>query len=114
MGAMRIRRVGVVVGMVVAVVAARPVVAVDGEHLFVHRCGFCHTYRGLGHRQIGPDLSASGALMGAERLRQYIEAPRSVDPRSRMPAVRSLRPAELAALVRFLAGERLAAGPRER
>ena len=96
------KRVVVGVGMVIAVVAARPVSAVDGERLFVHRCGFCHTFRTLGHRQIGPDLSEIGTRMAPEAIRQYIEGPRSVDARSRMPASRGLRPQELEAVVRLL------------
>jgi len=102
------RRIVVGVGMVIAVVAARPVSAVDGERLFVHRCGFCHTFGDLGHRQIGPDLTEIGARMAPEAIRQYIEGPRSVDARSRMPASRGLRPLELEAVVRLLRSERVA------
>ncbi len=102
------RRVVVAVGIVFVVVASRPVWAVDGERLFVHRCGFCHTFRTLGHRQIGPDLTDVGSRMEPEAIRQYIEGPRSVDARSRMPASRGLRPLELEAVVRLLSSERVA------
>jgi len=95
-------------GIVVAMAVARPAPAADGERLFVHRCGFCHTFRALGHRQIGPDLTEIGARMAPGAIRRYIQGPRSVDARSRMPASRGLRPQELEAVVRFLSSERVA------
>ncbi len=87
---------------------ARPASAQEGERLFVHRCGFCHSFHDLGRRQIGPDLTRLRARMSPDEIRRYIEGPRSVDPRSRMPASRGLRPTELESLVRLLSGERLA------
>jgi len=102
------KRVVAGVVLVVAFVAPRPVWAVDGERLFAHRCGFCHTFRTLGHRQIGPDLTEIGTRMGPEAIRQYIEGPRTVDATSRMPASRGLRPLELEAVVRLLSSEHVA------
>jgi len=95
----------VVVAIVVAAGVARPAAAVDGARLFERRCGFCHTFGRLGHRQIGPDLSDLSVRMPPEVIRQYIEQPRAVDPKSRMPAARSLQSAELDAVVRLLGGD---------
>lgn len=114
MGVVRMVRVVVAVGMAVAAVAAQSAWAADGEYLFAHRCGFCHTFRTLGHRQIGPDLTEISTRMEAATIRRYIEAPRSVDAQSRMPASRGLRPGELEAVVCFLVGERIAAIDRRR
>jgi len=108
MGVAQMKRVVAGVVLVVGLVAPRPVGAVDGKRLFVHRCGFCHTFRGLGHRQIGPDLTKIGARMTPEAIRRYIEGPRAVDATSRMPASRGLRPLELEAVVRLLSSERIA------
>jgi len=97
-------RVAGVVGLAIwAVVATSPgAEALDGRGLFLHKCGFCHQFRDLGKRQIGPDLTQPVSAMDPQQIATYIRAPRAVDPGSRMPGQRGLSDRQVDAIVQFL------------
>jgi len=97
-------RVAGVVGLVIwaAVVTSAGAAALDGQGLFLRKCGFCHQFHGLGKAQIGPDLTQPVTGMDPRQIATYIRAPRAVDPRSRMPSQRGLSDRQVETIVQFL------------
>jgi len=97
-------RVAGVVGLVIwaLLVTSAGAAALDGQGLFLRKCGFCHQFHGLGKQQIGPDLSQSVTAMDPRQIATYIRAPRAVDPRSRMPGQRGLSDRQVQIIVEFL------------
>lgn len=63
-------------------------------------CLTCHSLLGKGGR-MGPPLQSTAAWSDAERMRQYIKDPKSVNPKSIMPRSR-VTDAELDAVVEYL------------
>jgi len=97
-------RVTGVVGLAIwaLLVTSAGAAALDGQRLFLRKCGFCHQFRGLGKAQIGPDLTEPVTGMAPGKIATYIRAPRAVDPRSRMPGQRGLSDRQVETIVQFL------------
>jgi cytochrome c oxidase subunit 2 len=87
--------------------------ALQGQAVFVRRCGACHTVRGTeAGGLVGPDLThlagrktiASGLLPNTVgNLDGWILDPQALKPGAKMPPIR-LAPAELAAVTAYLEG----------
>ncbi|PEQ11442.1 cytochrome c oxidase subunit II [Novosphingobium sp. PC22D] len=79
-----------------------------------HGCGACHAIRGTAHdARIGPDLSRFGErrTLGAgilqptiENTAAFIRDPHRFKPGARMPAYKSMAPADAEAIARYLKG----------
>ena len=97
-------RVAGVVGLAIwaVVVASAGAAALDGQGLFLRKCGFCHQFHGLGKQQIGPDLTQPVTGMDPRQIATYIRTPRAVDPGSRMPGQHGLSDRQVEVIVQFL------------
>lgn len=68
-------------------------------------CRGCHRLEG-GGGTVGPTLEGIGKRMDREQIRQELVDPKADDPKSMMPSFAKLPPADLQALVDFLAGRK--------
>lgn len=64
-------------------------------------CRGCHRIGGDGGN-IGPPLDGIGKRMPAEKLRQWLLDPKSVNPKSMMPSFQKLTEADLRSLTDYL------------
>jgi cytochrome c2 len=97
-------RVARVVGLAIwaGIVTSAGAATLDGQGLFLRKCGFCHQFRDLGKPQIGPDLTQRVVGMDPQQIATYIRAPRTVNPSSRMPGQRGLSDHQVESIVQFL------------
>ena len=77
--------------------------AKNGALLFEdYQCGSCHAVGGKGGKEEFPDLAGVGTRRTGKELSRWLANPDSVKPGTFMPSFK-LKPAELKALVRYLA-----------
>lgn len=68
-----------------------------------NRCDLCHRIGGQGG-VIGPDLSKVGSKRDSQWISKLVRDPKSINPRTQMPAFPNLSEDEVEALTLFLAG----------
>ena len=74
----------------------------NGEKLFQKEgCIVCHSFNSKGGR-MGPDLTAISNIRSDEWINNYIQSPRKINPRSRMPAFPHLSSSKRKAIIDFL------------
>lgn len=68
-------------------------------------CKGCHKIGGSGGA-VGPALDGVGKRLSAEQIQKKIVDPKSVNPKSTMPSYKHLPPADIKALVGYLAAQK--------
>jgi mono/diheme cytochrome c family protein len=103
---MRVRATGTMMTMAFLLsLAASPAFAADvarGQELSKSLgCKGCHKIEGSGGN-LGPALDGVGKRMKAEQLRKQLVEPKSLNPKSIMPAQTKLPAADLQALIDYM------------
>ncbi len=73
----------------------------QGERLFNQKCIMCHIVNGKGGA-IGPELTRTGAQMGAASIHSKIVAPKKTNPSTTMPSFNTLPKHEINAIVNYV------------
>ena len=74
-----------------------------GEALYAkYKCSICHMINGKGGKMC-PDLSKVGAKLDKAKIAVFIQNPKKVNPKSKMPAGK-MTPAEADQIGEYLAG----------
>lgn len=74
---------------------------VKGEKIYAaQKCNLCHKV-GTAGGKLGPDLSTVGARRDAAWMDKYLQNPKIVDPKNKMPAVK-VKGQDLADLIAYL------------
>ncbi len=72
-----------------------------GDQIFAHKCAMCHMVNGKGGK-VGPELSKVSAKLKEQALKAKLEDPKKSNPKSMMPAFKTLPKADMDALLGYL------------